>query len=1653
MSGSSFAGNSAEYGGAISRLGTDSVFTITGSTFSGNTAAQGGAILSDAMEVSYSTFTGNSVTGTAAGTGDGGAIYTAESGADLTVNYCTVTGNSATQRGGGIYASVRNLKVYQSLIADNTAAEYGAGLYNNGSGSATITWSTLANNTYTDAGSGSTVKSDFYNYVTSAVVKYSILLNADYNGDLSYEATLFSEPVYHSGTFTKVGEHWKVYDPRDYLFADAAHGDYTLVANSQAINGTYVTPEEGHLYDLAGGERLHDVYCDYGAYEVHGTPETPSMVVTTYDDVVNKWDNVISLREALTVYYGTGGGTTVTFAEELFDANRQNGKTGIVTVNANSTFALSETHNRLVIDGNERIVFDGETFRLFFLSGSADVTFDGLTFQNINTSATSSGSVFAGMTSGTSAASVVKFKDSTFTNNTGSDAGAILVSNLSLDLDNCTFTGNKGVHGAAAYVATRAGTVTVTDSTFENNEANDGGALQIRCETGAVSVTGSHFTGNKAKVSEGGALCIALNGQDVTVQGNEFTGNSAELNGGAVFFGTISTESTSNVRLEGNTFDGNSTATGNGGAVYGNVTTVKNNTFRNNTASNGYGGAFYGNISHIEGSTFEKNKANNGGAVFGDDITITGSTFTENTATVRGGAVMSTGDGSFLSFVDTTFTKNTAGGAGGAVWGYEISVAGSAGGLASFSQNKAGSEGGAIFARSDVTLDNVGFEKNAAGTSGGAVYEMESGAKITVTGGSFKQNHADNGSGGAVYCAEIAVDGTSFTGNYATVDGGALYLHDSTSTVKNATFTENHTTNFGGAINTTGAGSVLDVTNSRFDGNEGYHGGAIRNTNGTLNVHDSYFTANSAARGLAIHSNVNGSVTLTYVYDSQFVENDARGISGSRGTVLANHGELYVYNSEFTRNKADESGAGVLGQNAEKVYIEGSTFTGNTVNRQGGAIYQADGELTVKDSTFTGNKSGNQGGAVNVYRHSSSTSATFENCTFVDNEATGNGGAILNRGGSVTMNYCTVTGNKGTSDTSSYGGAAYVAGGSFKLYQSLVADNSAHTFAGGIYLTESASLDVSWSTIVNNTVTGASYYPDIYINSSSYYNYVSYSIVGSAYGNSRLTLRNSCYGSSSVSTSGSRYVSDINGLFVDSTAEDYHNRDYRLLPDTQAVDWISAGVDGPGVDLAGNVRPNGLAYDSGAYEYYDTTDTPSMTVTTADDRVDPNDGVVSLREALTVYYRTDGGTAVSFADGIRRVYLNSGITLDSTYDYDGLVIDGGGHVVFEGLSDSVFNVSAAADITFSGLTFRNLRTDADGSAIAVTGISDANGKTVTVDNCVFENNVGRLGGAIAVLSPVDLVVTGSLFNANRAVVLDTVGGAGGAVYTAAGNAEISGSTFTGNTADRGGAVYTAAGSAEISGSTFTGNTAGGAGGAVYTAAGSAEIGGSTFTGNTADRGGAVYSAGGTARISDSILTGNTAAGTSADANAGNGGAICAQDASLTVYQSLVAGNKASGYGGGVCFAGNASIDVSWSTMANNTAEAAEAAGLSGRDLYVADSGATGSLSTSIFLAFDVTSGVGTSAVVTGAADELFADPESGNYTLKEGSGAIDASGVTSGDPTVDLAGDPRGIGEAYDCGAFEYQGASPAELPYSDAADAAFASLDDDDLAVDFNAF
>jgi predicted outer membrane repeat protein len=127
------SGNSAAAsGGGISSRGT---LTISNSNLNDNTAlSNGGGIDSyGTARISSSTFTGNSVTGI------GGAI--ANHGSLLVVTACTLTGNRANNDGGGI-SSTNNpyatLTISDSTLSGNTAWA-GAGIYAwNGWGQTTI---------------------------------------------------------------------------------------------------------------------------------------------------------------------------------------------------------------------------------------------------------------------------------------------------------------------------------------------------------------------------------------------------------------------------------------------------------------------------------------------------------------------------------------------------------------------------------------------------------------------------------------------------------------------------------------------------------------------------------------------------------------------------------------------------------------------------------------------------------------------------------------------------------------------------------------------------------------------------------------------------------------------------------------------------------------------------------------------------------------------------------------------------------------------------------------------------------------------------------------------------------------------------------------------------------------------------------------------------------------------------------------------------------------------------------------------------------------------------------------------------------------------------------------------------------------------------
>ncbi len=176
----------------------------------------------------------------------------------------------------------------------------------------------------------------------------------------------------------------------------------------------------------------------------------------------------------------------------------------------------------------------------------------------------------------------------------------------------------------------------------------------------------------------------------------------------------------------------------------------------------------------------------------GGPVTVTDSTFTDNVSSVAtlsgGGAVYIRGTSGLVSINGSTFTGNTAR-AGGAIY-----VEGHGGGVpslsvtsSSFTGNTANGaaavgasdgEGGAIAANTlaDLTISGTTFSGNSASVDGGAVaidVLQPATSTVSITASSFLHNHATTG-GGAVWSGttegDISIATSTFAGNTLSTD-------------------------------------------------------------------------------------------------------------------------------------------------------------------------------------------------------------------------------------------------------------------------------------------------------------------------------------------------------------------------------------------------------------------------------------------------------------------------------------------------------------------------------------------------------------------------------------------------------------------------------------------------------------------------------------------------------------------------------------------------------------------------------------------------------------------------------------------------------------------------------------------------------------------
>ena len=308
------------------------------------------------------------------------------------------------------------------------------------------------------------------------------------------------------------------------------------------------------------------------------------------------------------------------------------------------------------------------------------------------------------------------------------------------------------------------------------------------------------------------------------------------------------------------------------------------------------------------------------------------------------------------------------------------------------------------------------------------------------------------------------------------------------------------------------------------------------------------------------------------------------------------------------------------------------------------------------------------------------------------------------------------------------------------------------------------------------------------------------------------------------------------------------------------------------------------------------------------------DGFTSLREAIAFANDTTAGVnSDGDADG-------DGSSADMIA-FDPIVFSGGDNNVIR-LTQGELMISESLSIDGSSVGGVVITGDSNGNDITVTGthITDV---SASVDGIVgaaklLDDN----SRVIDFLGAGNLTLTGLTITGGR---VSTTGGGG--IRTSGNvlliNSEVSGNSTFGVGVGQsfpvvpGGGIHSSSGNVSLTNSTVSGNSTSGFyawGGGIFTDTGDVSLTDSTVSGNRTSGsnydGGGIFTFGGDVSLTNSTVSGNS--------TPGDGGGISAVPSVLLV-NSTVTGNSANGEGGGIhFFSGNASLTIHNSIVAGNT---------------------------------------------------------------------------------------------------------------------------------------
>ncbi len=871
------------------------------------------------------------------------------------------------------------------------------------------------------------------------------------------------------------------------------------------------------------------------------------------------------------------------------------------------------------------------------------------------------------------------------------------------------------------------------------------------------------------------------------------------------------------------------------------------------------------------------------------------------------------------------------------------------------------------------------------------------------------------------------------------LEGGGIY-NDGTLAVTGVTISSNSAGDggYGGGIFNDG---TLTVTDSTLSSNNAMAGGGIAN-GGTLTVTDSTLSNNSAGNdgfGGGI-SNV-GELTVT---DCTLSSNSTSGFGGG----IANAGGLTITGSTLSSNKADSGGA--VCNTDRSGTLANCTLSGNSASGPGGGIAALAGSLVIADCTVS-NNSAEDGGGFDNTADGAGGRVYLANTIVAGNMLTGSGGSGPDVHGVAYSLGCNLIGSSSGSSgwvstdltgtalkpltpklapLGNYGGPT----------ETMALMQGSPALGAGTYGVPDLTVPTldQRGAIRGPNGLGTGEGPDIGAFEAS----SSYLVTTAADSNDVGTLR-TAVGWANVNANNSPEnllpnPAEPNTIIFDASATGAFGtpRTITLSASLGTLNLTNAttpeAIDGPGravVTVGGGNHVQVFSVGTGV-----SVTIAGLTIAHGSSSAG---GGIDNYGTLTV---SDSTLSSNSASNLGGAIVNEGkLTVkDSTLSSNEGKGSGGGIYNFGTLTitDSTLSrnsANAGGGIYNDGTLTISDSTLSSNSANTGGGIYNEGKLTAVTDSTLSSNQAGFGGG---IYNDGKLTVTGSTLSSNQAT-----SGAGAGVDNIGGSATLTNCSLSGNLAGKyGGAIYNDAmltvtdstlsrnkagdfgggidndslGTLTVTDSTLSSNSAEDDGGGIYND-GKLTVTDSTLSSDKAVAGGGVYNTHGSASLTNCTLSGNSASGA--------GGGIDALSGGLTLTSCTVSNNSAKDGGGieNTAVGASGTVTLANTIVAGNTLTGSGGSGPDvfgkvislGFNLLGSNSGSSGWVSTDLQNRNPLLAILGNYGGPTQTMALLPGSP-----ALGTGSASIPA--VTL--PTTDQRGDPRTTSGALDIGAFQSHG-------------------------------